>query len=75
MGMALFICPAMRRMGLSNAIPPSELSRNSAKFIVMPGLVPGIHVLASARLARRTWMAGISSAKTRFALLPGHDDL
>src|SRR6266700_8265825 len=25
--------------------------------------------------ARRTWMPGTSSAKTRFALLPGHDDL
>jgi hypothetical protein len=22
----------------------------------------------------KTWMAGTSSAKTRFALLPGHDD-
>jgi hypothetical protein len=22
----------------------------------------------------KTWMAGMSSAKTRFALLPGHDD-
>jgi hypothetical protein len=36
----------------------------------MPGLVPGIHVLL---LLRKTWMAGTSSAKTRFALLPGHD--
>jgi hypothetical protein len=28
------------------------------------------------RLSRRgkTWMPGSSSAKTRFALLPGHDD-
>jgi hypothetical protein len=24
--------------------------------------------------ARKTWMAGTSSAKTRFALLPGHDE-
>src|SRR5437763_10821714 len=23
---------------------------------------------------RRTWMAGTSSAKTRFALIPGHDE-
>jgi hypothetical protein len=39
----------------------------------MPGLVPGIHVFKA--LAReRTWMAGTSSAKTRFALLPGHHD-
>ena len=40
----------------------------------MPGLVPGIHVLQRLREGRR-WMAGTSSAKTRFALLPGHDDL
>ncbi|MDH6261927.1 hypothetical protein M2427_005876 [Bradyrhizobium sp. BR13661] len=36
----------------------------------MPGLVPGIHVL------RSTWL-GVDGrdicAKTRFALLPGHD--
>jgi hypothetical protein len=31
-----------------------------AKF-VMPGLVPGIHVLAA---ARKTWMAGTSPAMT-----------
>jgi hypothetical protein len=37
----------------------------------MPGLVPGIHVLQLAMT--KTWMAGSSSAKTRFALLPGHD--
>jgi len=41
--------------------------------LVMPGLVPGIHVLASPK-PRKTWMAGTSSAKTRFALLPGHDE-
>jgi hypothetical protein len=35
----------------------------------MPGLVPGIHVLDVVK----TWMAETSSAKTRFALLPGHD--
>ena len=35
---------------------------------VMPGLVPGIHVLAASQQAK-TWMAGTSSAKTRFALL------
>jgi hypothetical protein len=37
----------------------------------MPGLDPGIHVFAAAE--RMAWMAGTSSAKTRFALLPGHD--
>jgi hypothetical protein len=40
--------------------------------IVMPGLVPGIHVFLVAA-SNKTWMAGTSSAKTRFALLPGHD--
>ena len=37
----------------------------------MPGLDPGIHVLF---VAATKWMAGTSSAKTRFALLPGHDE-
>jgi hypothetical protein len=36
----------------------------------MPGLVPGIHV--STTLLKQD-VAGNSSAKTRFALLPGHD--
>ena len=39
----------------------------------MPGLVPGIHVLLSMENkdvdGRDIW------AKTRFALLPGHDEL
>jgi TctA family transporter len=38
----------------------------------MPGLVPGIHVFTFFS-AVKAWMAGTSSAKTRFALLPGHD--
>jgi hypothetical protein len=33
--------------------------------------MPGIHVFLS--LWAKTWMAGTSGAKTRFALLPGHD--
>jgi hypothetical protein len=37
----------------------------------MAGLVPAIHVFAIAR--KKTWMPGTSSAKTRFALLAGHD--
>jgi hypothetical protein len=37
----------------------------------MPGLVPGIHVFSFLKL--KTWMAGTSGAKTRFALLPSHD--
>jgi hypothetical protein len=40
----------------------------------MPGLVPGIHVFTNHPTKRKTWMAGSSSAKTRFALLPGHDE-
>ena len=43
---------------------------------VMPGLVPGIHVLTAEqqeRRARSGWMAGTSIAKTHFALLAGHD--
>jgi hypothetical protein len=40
--------------------------------LVMSGLVPGIHVLAVWQ-QKKTWMAGTPSAKTRFALLPGHD--
>jgi hypothetical protein len=37
----------------------------------MPGLVPGIHVFL---FVTKTWMAGTIDAKTRFALLPGHDE-
>jgi hypothetical protein len=36
------------------------------EFSVKPGLVPGIHVFFSA--SKKTWMAGTSGAKTRFAL-------
>jgi len=32
----------------------------------MPGLVPGIHVFGA--MEGKTWMAGTSSAKARFAL-------
>jgi hypothetical protein len=35
----------------------------------MAGLVPAIHVF----LVAKTWMPGTSRAKTRFALLAGHD--
>jgi hypothetical protein len=31
----------------------------------MPGLVPGIHVLAVHAAARKTWMAGTSPAMTK----------
>ena len=37
----------------------------------MPGLDPGIHPKG---VFRRRWIAGSSSAKTRFALLPGNDE-
>jgi hypothetical protein len=40
-------------------------------MVVMPGLVPGIHVFNTIE-ARKTWMAGTSPATTRFhAKLPG----
>jgi hypothetical protein len=41
-------------------------------FGVITGLDPVIHVLLLFR--KKTWMAGSSSAKTRFALFPGHDE-
>jgi hypothetical protein len=45
----------------------------------MAGLVPAIHVLLAAQRndmdAQKTWILGTSSAKTRFALLSGHDEL
>jgi hypothetical protein len=36
----------------------------------MPASVAGIHVFLR---AAKAWMAGTPGAKTRFALLPGHD--
>jgi hypothetical protein len=39
----------------------------------MPALDAGIHVFLSRPF--KTWMAGTSSAKPRFALLPGHDNM
>ena len=39
----------------------------------MAGLVPAIHVYKT-RSASKTWMPGTSGAKTRFTLLPGHDE-
>jgi hypothetical protein len=38
----------------------------------MPGLVPRIHVFM-VETSKQAWMAGTPSAKTRFALMPGHD--
>jgi hypothetical protein len=66
---------------------PAEALRlgNQTVSFVMPGhsrqkdgvasaYVPGIHVLLNLK-RENTWMAGTSSAKTRFTLLPGHDEL
>jgi hypothetical protein len=39
----------------------------------MPGLVPGIHVFTLLK-EKKTWIAGTTDAKTRFALLPGRDE-
>jgi hypothetical protein len=38
-------------------------------------LVVTIAARKSERSANETWMPGTSSAKARFALLPGHDEL
>jgi hypothetical protein len=46
----------------------------SQGFFVMAGLDPAIHVFLAAGSAK-TWMPGSPSAKTRFALLPGHDEV
>jgi hypothetical protein len=35
---------------------------------VMPGLVPGIHVLLSV-IGKKTWMAGTSPARTTYCLV------
>jgi hypothetical protein len=40
--------------------------------LVIAGLVPAIQVFLL-RCEAKPWTAGSSSAKTRFALLPGHD--
>ena len=37
-------------------------------------LCPAIHAFLTLR-SPKTWMPGTSSAKTRFALLPGHDEV
>jgi hypothetical protein len=40
--------------------------------IVMPGLVLGIHAFKTSQQQRRGWPG--QGVKTRFALLPGHDE-
>ena len=63
--LALFSAPCQSASG-------ALALRPDFTFSVMPGLVPGIHVLLSMQQdvdGRGTW------AKTRFALLPGHDEL
>ena len=42
-------------------------------ILVMPGFLPDIQVFPLLTVGNKTWMAGTSSAKTRFALLSGHD--
>src|SRR5436305_8596667 len=39
-------------------------------FVVMPGLVPGIHVLLRHYRLRKSWMAGTSPAMTELTVLP-----
>src|SRR3954452_22628081 len=63
--LALFSAPCQSASG-------ALALRPDFTFSVMPGLVPGIHVLLSMQQdvdGRDTW------AKTHFALLPGHDEL
>jgi len=38
------------------------------------GALRSVRGTPSVASARKTWMAGLSGAKTRFALLPGHDE-
>jgi hypothetical protein len=45
----------------------------AASTFVMPGLDPGIHHLRK-MTSTKQMIAGSSSAKTRFALLPGNDN-
>jgi hypothetical protein len=42
---------------------PGNTNRSDPAWLVMPGLVPGIHV-RSVRIARKTWMAGTRPAIT-----------
>jgi hypothetical protein len=42
------------------------IMQSRSKFCVMPGLVPGIHVLLR---ARKAWMAGTSPAMTMWIML------
>ena len=50
----------MEHRGLAVSRGPSVVN---LEFIVMPGLVPGIHVLTVT--ATKTWMAGSSPAMTK----------
>jgi hypothetical protein len=58
---------------MSKASKTSQWNWGMLSKLVMPGLAPRIHVLAAVTQERRGW-PGPSSAKTRFALLPGHDE-
>jgi hypothetical protein len=51
-------------LGMFEFFPIQCLSGDSLPSLVMPGLVPGIHAIAT-QAARKAWMAGSK---------PGHDD-
>jgi hypothetical protein len=51
---------------LSTVMPTTNLS------IVMPGFMPGIHVLKTS--STNTWMAGTSPAMTKGGFMPGDDE-
>src|SRR4029453_8816567 len=59
MGKVSFVMAGHRRLPCADYVNLSAL--------------PAIHLLFR-RMVLKTWMPGTSSAKTRFALLPGHDD-
>ena len=52
-------------MGNSQAHGVPDLEFRTLRELVMPGLVPGIHVFSSTRQSK-TWMAGTSPAMTTF---------
>jgi cold shock protein len=55
----------------SHSKPSNELRSNGDKLrVVMPGLVPGIHVLR-ASASSQTWMAGTGPAMTNEGFRPG----
>ena len=71
--MAVWIRRAAKDARQGDRVRKGSTQPSDYRAFVMARLDPAIHVLLA--VARdRTWMPGTSSAKTRFALQPGHDD-